>query len=237
MIEILRHYVFAPLESAIPSLTAHLAETIPFWLYLLLLFAVIVATTVHEFGHAWMADYLGDPGPREAGRITFKPWKHFDPLGFTLLVVTMFIGFPIGWGKPVKTDPTKYRCGEKKGIALVAAAGPVMNLITAMVLAPFARYILGGGMGNGEVALVTWAIVAITMLVNLSLFAFNLTPVHPLDGSHIMASLLPEELAKPYRILMQRFGTYILLGLMISGKLGEIIGPIVKNLFLWLIGQ
>ena len=233
IIEILQQNVLAPLQSAMPTIM----DAPPFSLYLLLLLAVIVATTVHEFGHAWMADYLGDSGPREAGRITLKPWKHFDPLGFLLLVVTMFIGFPIGWGKPVKTDPSKYRCGEKKGIALVAAAGPAMNLITAIILAPFVRFILGGGLGQGEVAMMILIALAIIMVINISLFAFNLTPIHPLDGSHIMASLLPEELAKPYRTLNQKFGVYILLVLLYTGRLGRVLGPIVLAIFSWLIGR
>jgi Zn-dependent protease len=79
--------------------------------------------------------------------------------------------------------------------------------------------------------------IAIVMIINLSLFCFNLVPIHPLDGSHIMASLLPEELAKPYRLFMQKFGVFLLLGLMYSGKLGEFIAPIILNLFRWLIGQ
>jgi Zn-dependent protease len=233
MMDILQREVFNPLSSAM----ATPLEAPPLWLYALLLLAVVIATSVHEFGHAWMADRLGDPGPREAGRITLNPFKHFDALGFLLLVVTMLIGFPIGWGKPVKTDPTKYRSGANRGIALVAAAGPAMNLLTAMVLAPIARFIIAGGLGYSEFAQMAIITIAIVMIINLSLFCFNLVPIHPLDGSHIMASLLPEELAKPYRLFMQKFGVFLLLGLMYSGKLGEFIAPIILNLFRWLIGQ
>jgi Zn-dependent protease len=206
-------------------------------LYVLLFLAIVVATTVHEFGHAWMADRLGDPTPRREGRVRLSPLAHLDPLGTLLLIVTMLIGFPIGWGKPVRTNPENYKCGQRKGIALVAAAGPLMNLVTAFLLAPLARFILGGGLGTGQIAVWLLFFVAINMLVSLSLFCFNLVPVHPLDGSHITASALPEELSKPYRAFMQRFGTYILIGLMWSGTLGKIIGPMVLAIFLFLIGR
>jgi Zn-dependent protease len=206
-------------------------------LYVLLFLAIVVATTTHEFGHAWMADRLGDPTPRNEGRVRLSPFAHLDPLGTLVLIATMLIGFPIGWGKPVRTTPENYKCGQRKGIALVAAAGPLMNLLTAFLLAPLARFILGGGFGYGPIAAWILMFVAINMLISLSLFCFNLVPVHPLDGSHIAASALPEELSKPYRAFMQRFGTYILIGLMWSGTLGKIIGPLVIAIFYFLIGR
>jgi Zn-dependent protease len=149
----------------------------------------------------------------------------------------MLIGFPIGWGKPVRTNPQNYKNGARQGTALVALAGPLMNLGLAIVLAPFARFVMGGGLGYGEAALWVLIFLAITMLVNLGLFCFNLLPVHPLDGSHITASLLPEALAKPYRYFMQRYGVYLLLLLMYNGTLGKFIGPIVLALFRLLIGR
>ncbi|GAB4462029.1 MAG: site-2 protease family protein [Armatimonadaceae bacterium] len=229
MIEILREQLFHPLSS--------LAQDTPSWqLYVLLLLAVVIATTVHEFGHAWMADRLGDPLPREEGRVRLSPFAHIDPNGFLMLMVTMLIGFPLGWGKPVRTNPEKYRCGMRKGIGLVAAAGPAMNLLTAVLLAPLARFVLGGGIGRDETALWVFLTLAIVMLVNLSLFCFNLVPVHPLDGSHITASLLPESLAKPYRDFMKNYGFYVLLLLMGSGVLGKIIGPMILAIFRFLLG-
>jgi Zn-dependent protease len=214
-----------------------LQDGIPWQMYALLLFAIVVATTVHEFGHAWMADKLGDPTPRSEGRVRLSPFAHIDPMGFAMLVVTMLIGFPVGWGRPVRTNPENYRCGERKGIALVAAAGPAMNLLTAILLAPITRFVLGGGIGRDETAMWIFIALAITILINLSLFCFNLVPIHPLDGSHITASLLPESLAKPYRTFMQQYGFYLLLFLMITGTLGKFIGPIVLALFRFLVGM
>jgi Zn-dependent protease len=188
-----------------------------------------------------MADRLGDPTPRSEGRVRLSPLAHMDPLGTLLLIVTLLIGFPIGWGKPVRTNPENYKCGQRKGIALVAAAGPLMNLATAFLLAPIARFLIGIVQGNaldiGSLAPWLLLFVALNMLISLSLFCFNLVPVHPLDGSHIMASALPEELSKPYRAFMQRFGSYILIGLLWSGTLGKLIAPIVIAIFLFLIGR
>jgi Zn-dependent protease len=205
-------------------------------LYVLALIAVIIATTVHEFGHAWMADKLGDPTPRSQGRVRLSPFAHIDPLGFLMLIATSLIGFPLGWGRPVRTNPENYTCGEKTGTLLVAAAGPVMNLLTAIILAPIARYALGGGFGTDDTAIWILISLAITMLVNLSLFCFNLVPVHPLDGSHIVGNLLPEPLGKAYRTFMKQYGVYVLLALILTGTLGQIIGPIIITLFFLLMG-
>jgi Zn-dependent protease len=206
------------------------------WIILGMAFvAVIIATTVHEFGHAWMADRLGDPTPREQGRVSLSPLAHMDPLGTLLLLATLLIGFPVGWGRPVRTNPENYKCGQRLGIGLTAVAGPVMNLLTAIILAPIARYLINGG-GRTEADAFLLLFLLITVLVNLSLFCFNLVPVAPLDGSHITASLLPEGLSLPYRRFMTRYGSYVLLGLMISGKLGEWLGPIILALFCALIG-
>jgi Zn-dependent protease len=213
------------------------APEIPIWfIYVLLLTAVVIATTVHEFGHAWMADKLGDPTPRSEGRVRLSPFAHIDPWGFAILVVTLLIGFPVGWGRPVRTNPENYKCGERKGIALVAIAGPLMNLLVAAILAPFARLALEGVKQGDEAALLALLALSIIMLVNISLFCFNLVPIHPLDGSHIMASILPESLAKPYRFFMQRYGVYLLLTLVATRVLGKFIEPMVLALFRFFLG-
>ena len=101
-----------------------------------------------------MADRLGDPTPREQKRVTLNPMAHLDPLGLLLMVATSLIGFPIGWGgKPVRTNPENFSCGAKKGMGLVALAGPGMNLLLAVALAPVARWIIAGGLGGSEFAL------------------------------------------------------------------------------------
>ncbi|HVK05585.1 MAG TPA: site-2 protease family protein [Armatimonadaceae bacterium] len=207
-------------------------------IYILLLVAILVGITVHEFGHAWMADRLGDPTPREEKRVSLSPLAHLDPLGTLLIIATTLIGYPIGWGKPVKTDPDAYRVSRRLGVGLVAAAGPLMNLITAIALAPIARFLIDQIQRGHDGDLILWAtlLTAVVMLVNLSLFCFNLVPVYPLDGSHIAASVMPPALSEVYSKFMQRFGSYMLLGLIMSGVLGEFLGPIILTLFRLLIG-
>jgi Zn-dependent protease len=210
-------------------------ETLPAWVWALLLLAILVSITVHEFGHAWMADRLGDPGPRAAGRVTLNPLAHLDPLGTLLMVVTTIFGFPVGWGKPVKTDPDLYRVDRRLGIALVAGAGPAMNFLTAVLLSPIARYILWGG-HDTPLYQAVFFVTAVVMIVNLGLFVFNLLPLYPLDGSHITQSLLPEPAAKVYGRFMKKYGVFLFLGLMLTGFIGEIVGPTTVKLFLWLLG-
>lgn len=235
MLEIVGQWLAGGLHasSGRPFLTEEMLK----WIVLGMAFiAVVISTTVHEFGHAWMADRLGDPTPREQKRVSLSPFAHMDPLGTLLLIATMLIGFPLGWGKPVRTNPENYRCGQRIGIGLVAAAGPIMNLLTAMLISPFARYCYNDGMPRSLFDAFAFLFLAIIVLVNLSLFCFNLVPVAPLDGSHITSSLLPESLSLPYRRFMSRYGSYVLLGLMMSGKLGEWIGPMIRALFTALTG-
>ncbi|MBC7804619.1 MAG: site-2 protease family protein [Akkermansiaceae bacterium] len=212
------------------------------FLLFLLAIATLIALSIHEFGHAWMADKLGDPGPRKDGRVTLAPWAHLDPLGTLLIVASTLIGFPVGWGKPVKTDPETYTVDRKLGVALVAGAGPLMNLLAAFVLAAPARFLLGV-LQNGAYPpswepflAITFLINVMVMLVSLSLFAFNLLPLYPLDGSHVLANLLPNDIAVVYVRIMKRYGTYLFLGLLVSGVLNDIVGPVVIGLFRFLLG-
>ncbi|MFM7323102.1 MAG: site-2 protease family protein, partial [Armatimonadota bacterium] len=161
--------------------------------------AVLWTTAMHEVGHAWMADRLGDPGPRAAGRLSLNPLRHLDPLGTLVMCVTMAVGLPLGWGKSVEVDSTKLRPGPRIGSALVAVAGPLANLAHAAVLAFPVRWFLEGGGGDagpvlGYVALFLVATIGIAV----SQFAFNLVPVHPMDGAHVVAALLPPRIGDAY---------------------------------------
>ena len=202
-------------------------------------FAMLIATSIHMFGHALMADFLGDGTPRAQGRVSLAPFAHLDPLGLLVLIVTSLFGFPIGWGgKPVRMNPKNFRCGPKVGMGLVAAAGPAANLLTAIALSPLARWILGGGMGVDDRALWCLLGVFLLMLINLSLFAFNLfVPVTPMDGCYIVASLLPDDISAKFSAFMARYGYYILIGLIYSEVLGKAIAPIIFWIFFKLIGM
>jgi len=208
------------------------------WLSVVAFIAMLVATSIHMYGHALMADFLGDKTPRTQGRLSFSPLAHLDPLGLLLLIVTSLIGFPIGWGgRPLRTNPENFRCGAKRGMGLVAVAGPIANLLFACALSPIARWILHGGLGFDDFAIQTLLVVCLLMIISLSLFAFNFfVPVAPLDGCQIVASLLPEAISKPFRTFMSRYGSYVLIALMYTEVLGKLIAPIIIYLFLWLIG-
>ena len=211
-----------------------LLEVITDWrIWLILLGASVIADMVHEFGHAWMADRLGDPGPRAQGRFSLNPLKHIDPLGTLLTAVTMLIGFPIGWGKSVKVDPDKFRGDKRVGMALVAACGPLANIALAVALAPLARWLLTG---PGFTAIWVLMFVLMTIALNVFRFCIHLIPLHPMAASHVVAALLPEGAAKSYIAFMQRWGTYLFIGLMWTGGLNSVLVPLFMCIFRWLVG-
>ena len=213
-------------------------------LLFLLAIGSILAQGIHEFGHAWMADKLGDPQPRKDGRVSLAPWAHFSPLGFLMIVASTLIGFPVGWGKALKTDPETYVVPRRTGIALVALAGPLMSLLGAVILSVPARMLLaylnenGGGLDEGVLIalIVTFVIMVFTLLISVSLFVFNFLPLHPMDGAHILASVLPHDLAVVYVRVMKRYGTMLFLGLLASGILGDFLAPIILAIFQFLMG-
>jgi len=206
-------------------------------MWIVLTLAVLWTTAMHELGHAWMADRLGDPGPRAAGRLSFNPLRHLDPVGTLVMCVTMAVGVPLGWGKAVEVDSAKLRGGPRFGSAMVAVAGPLANLAHAAVLALPVRWFLEGGGGGagpwlGYVALFLVASIGIAV----SQFAFNLVPVHPMDAAHVVAAALPGRAGDAYVTFMKRFGTLIFLGLAYTGVLNVALVPLILSIFRWLIG-
>lgn len=171
----------------------------------ILLFSVIV----HEVAHGWMALRLGDPTARDEGRITFNPIPHIDPVGSVLLPAILVMtgaSFFLAWAKPVPVNPANFKNPRRDDI-LVSAIGPVSNLVVAFfcVLGFASVYHLAqAGDHDGTTITGYAAEVALNMLsvgvpINIVLALFNLIPVPPLDGSHILASLLPDRLAAAYR--------------------------------------
>ena len=163
--------------------------------------AIIIAITFHEFAHAFVADKLGDDLPRKQGRLTLNPLKHLDPIGSLML---LFAGF--GWGKPVNTNPYNYRrtISMKKGSALVALAGPVMNFALALVFAIIYAFLsrLTGPFWTSynSLGVTIVSMFRLCYTINVGLGVFNLIPLPPLDGSKILIALLPENAADWYRI-------------------------------------
>ncbi len=147
-----------------------------------ILLGFIVGTTFHEFSHAYTAVMLGDDLPRRQGRITLNPAAHFDPLGFFMMVLlALGVGF-LAWGRPVQVNPYNLRYG-RRGMALVAVAGPLSNIVTATVLALPLRFHLG--LPDTVAGLLTYMVY-----VNVLLAAFNLIPIPPLDGYAVLNGLV-----------------------------------------------
>lgn len=188
------------------------------------LFAVIafvVSVSVHEFGHAFVADRLGDRIPRLQGRLTLSPLAHIDPIG-TLAVPlfgTLMTGFPLlAWGKPVQTNAANYtkRLSTKTGQMLVAAAGPFMNLVLAIVTSIV--IVALGKAGILPAAVRDWMITYLLVL-NIVLLFFNLLPIGPLDGAAVLAGLLPQSMVRIVE-LNRKYGMLILLLLFFAPSLG-----------------
>jgi Zn-dependent protease len=189
---------------------------------------ILLGLTVHECAHAWMAFTLGDPTARDAGRLSFNPLRHLDPLGTLLL---LFAGF--GWAKPVMFNPANLS-RPRRDRALIAAAGPCSNLLLAAFLM-FLLMKVAALAGTGPVAVfiaaheaaadVTVKLLFTGALVNLGLFIFNLIPLPPLDGSHILfCGLNPPPWLET---ALTRFGGIALVVIIIAERqTGETILPI-----------
>ena len=183
--------------------------------------ALVVAATIHEFAHAYVADRLGDPTPRAQGRLTLNPLAHLDPLGSILILLAGF-----GWAKPVQINPMHFRDWRRDTI-IVAAAGPLANITLLFALGvPFKIGLLDFGGSTVDRLLVT------VIQINAMLAVFNLIPVPPLDGSKILMGLLPPAQAVSYARL-QPYGVFILLLLVMTNVLSVVLlGPMR-----WLITQ
>lgn len=181
---------------------------------------VIVALTIHEAAHAWTADQLGDPTARLLGRVSLNPIVHIDPIGTVLLpLLAMFSGLPIlGWAKPVPVNISRLR-HHRRDFMIVAAAGPVSNLLQAFIIAGVFRMLYDPSASD-----LLPAILKDAVTTNLILAFFNLIPIPPLDGGNVLAGLVPENAARVIDQVRQ-FGFIALYALMLSGILTELIMP------------
>ncbi len=192
---------------------------------------LIIAFTVHELSHAVTADYLGDPTPRRMGRITLNPLKHLDPVGTLLLIIAGF-----GWAKPVMINPMNMRGNPRTSMAIVAAAGPISNLLMAAIAAVFFRLgLVSFVQGSGAFSLSL--LMSEFIWINLILAFFNLIPIPPLDGSKILYAILPSELVYRLRPLEQ-FGFLILMAVVffVPAVLNVLVGLPAVALLQLLIG-
>ena len=179
---------------------------------MVILVALVVSLSFHEFGHAFVALRFGDDTARRAGRLTINPLAHIDPMG---LLMVVFVGF--GYAKPVPTDPRRFT--SRYADLLVAAAGPAMNLLLAIISI------------NAYLILLDWGWVDLSSpgprlffiylaQINLLLMMFNLLPVGALDGHYILPYLLPRTLSQAYRYYNGRYGNLALLALILLAFMG-----------------
>ncbi len=206
-----------------------------------ILFALVIGITIHEFSHAWAADVLGDPTARYQGRLTLNPAAHFDPIGAMMILYSVVSRWGFGWGKPVPVDPSRLRYGPRVGMALTAVAGPLSNLLIAVVAAtPFRLGLqLPGLLGSLMLTIV---------LVNVGLALFNMLPIPPLDGFSVLSGVLSTMRAKwAYDAVTQldrlrAFGPMLFLMVILADRflpfsiLGTLLGKPAQWIFRVLMG-
>jgi Zn-dependent protease len=197
---------------------------------LLVLFVVLLlSVAIHEAAHAWSADLLGDPTAAGAGRLSFSPAIHVDPVGSIIFPLVSFVsGFAlIGWGKPVPVDPRHLGSAWRWKLAVIAVAGPVCSL----VLATLAALSIRGGVAathspfDAIIAPMLFRFVDLNVLLGI----FHLLPVPPLDGSLLLAAVLPAGAGSAWRA-RQTMGMIVLFVLLLSGALGFMLNPIRASL-------
>ena len=199
---------------------------------LLTLAALVVAITIHECAHAWVASLLGDPTARLSGRVSLNPLRHLDPLGTVMMVITVLTGLGIGWGKPVPVSPRRLRPNPKVGNGLVALSGPASNILLGMLLGLVWRV-------SAPAAAPGWLLTGLQVLAltNIIIGFFNLIPLPPLDGSSVLIALFSLFKGRwafqvtEFLYRMTRYGPILLFALIF---LGQFMG---LNILGWLVWQ
>ena len=178
--------------------------------YLYFALAAMVCIPIHEFSHGYVAYKLGDPTAKRMGRLTLNPIKHFDPVGFLMMVVAGF-----GFAKPVPVD-MRYFARPKWDMALVGLAGPLSNFLLALLFLLITSAMEAFLPYSGP-AQIVYNFFFYAAILSTGLGVFNLIPISPLDGSKIIGAFLPEHIY--YTILRyERYGTFVLLGLILLGR-------------------
>lgn len=198
----------------------------------LVIFAILIAVTIHEFSHALLSSKLGDTTAQSLGRLTLNPKSHLDPVGSLLF---LFVGF--GWGKPVPVNIHRIKkLPPLLGMSLISLAGPASNLITAILIGMILKK-LSMGFGLGDL----WIELGVTFVqISVVLAVFNLIPLPPLDGYKVVLGLLPRNLATQYSSL-EKYGPVALIALFFTDMalpginiLSSLIGTPVKLLINWI---
>ena len=187
--------------------------------------ALLLALTAHEYAHAWTANALGDPTARAQGRLTLNPIAHLDPVGTFALFF-----FQFGWAKPVQVNYL-YFARPRQGLMWVALAGPLTNLALAAASALVLRFFGGFTVGPGVFWLVSPVVLMLrwSVIYNVVLAIFNILPIPPLDGSRVVGGLLPARQAATYS-RMEPYGMILLVLLILSGAVDLVMAPPINLL-------
>lgn len=187
---------------------------------LLALPAILIAITFHEMAHGYAADAMGDPTPKLNGRLTLNPLKHLDWLGFLSMVI-----FRFGWAKPVPINSANFK-DRKKGIIIVSLSGVLTNLLIAFVTTGVFSAIVYFANPNETLIVILQYII----VYNITFAVFNIIPIPPLDGSHILYECLPYNAQQKYA-QFTKYGAILLIALMIMGVFGYIISPVTNLIY------
>ena len=188
---------------------------------------ILLALTVHEFAHGYVAYRLGDPTAKNLGRLTFNPLKHLDPIG----TLAFFI-IKIGWAKPIPVNPNYFR-DPRKDMLWVALAGPAVNFVLAVISAILTKVVwfIAASIPYSPIAEAILVplneVLMASVWINLVLCIFNFLPIPPLDGSKILAGILPPEAALKYASV-EKYGFVIIMLLAFSGILSRMIMPVIS---------
>lgn len=199
--------------------------------FIFIIVILIMSVVIHELAHGYSALWLGDSTAKYAGRLTLNPIKHLDPIGSVLVPLLLYIlpgNLIFGWAKPVPYNPYNLR-NQKWGEAIVAAAGPLTNILIAVIFGLVVR--LGAASGIFSTAFIDLA--SIVVFMNIILAIFNLVPIPPLDGSKILFSVLPYHMQR-FRLVLEQFG--LILVIFFIFVLWQFIFPVVLWFFYLITG-
>jgi len=183
-----------------------------------LIVSIVISLTVHEFMHAFVGHQLGDTTAFEAGRVSFNPLRHIDPFATVLLpiITVVLFGIPFLAAKPVPFNPSRVKYDDF-GSAMIAAAGPVSNLLLAFVAALISSQFAGGS--------TIFQILSVFIILNVAIFVFNLIPIPPLDGSRVLYAFAPDAVRNFFDAI-EPYGIFIVFGLVLLGGFDGVVANI-----------